>query len=401
MAAQAARLIAGRSPRRCAAAALVALLAIGITQDAAWAATETQDTSFWSGPEFGAALLHNVVRVSAVDINEQGFGLVVGADETWLYVLTARHVVSRLPPLGLDGAERPSARIEARLCAQPQAEALGAERLLNFDAGAADLALLRLPRPPDYRPSQRALADVAAVRVDASTWVLGFEQRCEVLASSGTLESGRDTLNQLRARHGGVRGGSSGAPLLIGSGLAGLVTRSDSIALTAHSLEHARELLSAQGWPWTLAVARNIPPTDPAAARIDLAETLSRYLFAVRETHGLLLQQRVARATFKDYVDNYNRAIARFRDARDKYDGALAVHWPAEVLPAWHRLRETLWGVHLKFWAVNTQARQIYESQTVPATVTAQMQALEPELVSLQGDIQQFLQILNTQEKPP
>ncbi len=401
MAAQAARLSAGPSQCR---GALAVLLCLGAIANAAWAATDApgpQDTSFWSGPELGAALLHNVVRIAALDINEQGFGLVVGFDVSSLYVLTARHVVARLPALGLDGAERPSARIEASLCAQPQAAVVTAEQLLNFDAGAADLALLRVPRPPDYRPRQRALAEPAAVRADASTWVLGFEQRCELVASSGALESGRDSLNQLRARHGGVRGGSSGAPLLIGSGLAALVTRSDSIALTAHSLEHARELLSVQGWPWTLAEARNIAPTEPAAARIDLAETLNRYLFAVRETHGLLLQPRVARATFKDYVDNYNRAIARFRDARDKYDGSLAVHWPAEALPTWQRLRETLWDVHLKFWAVNTQARQIFESQTVPATVTAQMQALEPALESLQGDIQRFLQILNHQEKPP
>lgn len=376
-------------------------MGVSAIESAASATTDTRDSSFWSGPELGAVLMHIVVRISAVDINEQGFGLVVGADDTSLYVLTARHVVSRLPPLGLDGPERPSARIQASLCAQPQAATLSAERLLNFDAGAADLALLRLPRPPDYQPRPRALAESESVRTETATWVLGFEQRCEVMASSGTLESGRDPINQLRARHGGVRGGSSGAPLQIGSGMAGLVTRSDSIAVTAHSLDHARELVSAQGWPWTLVVARNIAPTDPAAARIDLAETLSRYLFAVRDTHGLLLQQRIARATFKDYVDNYNRAIARFRDARDKYDGALAVHWPAEALPAWRQLRDSLWGVHLKFWAVNTEARQIFESQTVPATVTEQMQALEPALVSLQGEIQQFLQILNTKEKPP
>lgn len=368
-------------------AALVLTLAVG-------AAHADDGTTFLGGPELALRLLPNLVRIEARDINEQGFGLVVGGDAEALYVLTAQHVVASRPPAGLEGPVRPSRQIEIDFCALPQAAPASAQAVEAFTADGADIALLRVARPAGYTPQSRALAPEPKIRPGGASWVIGFEQRCEMLASAGAVESARDERDNLRIRQPGVRGGSSGGPLLVGEGLAGLVTDSDTIMVTAYSLAPLQQRLRALGLPWWLEDARNIPPTDPAAARIDLAETLNRYLFAVRNAHGLLLQPKVARATYADYVASYNRALGRFRDARDKYDAALAQHWPPAVLPAWQRLREELWAVHLRFWETNADARTIYESQAVPPAVVARMKDLEPALQALQGDIAQFLRAL-------
>ena len=84
---------------------------------AATLALAAEDTSFLSGAELGQALQTNVVRVRTLDLNEQGFGLVIAASSRHVLIATARHVV--LPaagpaPEGLDPRQR---RIEIAFCA--------------------------------------------------------------------------------------------------------------------------------------------------------------------------------------------------------------------------------------------------------------------------------------------
>ena len=137
-----------------------------------------------------------------------------------------------------------------------------------------------------------------------------------------------------------------------------------------------------------------MPPTDPQAAEQDLAEMLNQYLFKLRDVHGLLQQRVVARQTFEQAVAQYNTAIERYRDARDKYDGTLRRHWHDDVAPAWSKLRDSLWAVHLNFWRVNVHAREIFETERTPTVVREQMKVLEPELAALEGAIAQFLRTL-------
>jgi hypothetical protein len=201
-------------------------------------------------------------------------------------------------------------------------------------------------------------------------------------------------------RQPGVLGGSSGAPLMVGHGIAGLVKTSDLVRVTAHAIEDLRRRLVALGVPWGLGDARNIPPTDPRAAEIDLAETLNRYLFGLRDVHALLQQPVVARATFAEKAAAYNAAIERFRNARDKYDGTLQRDWPPDVLPQWSALRDRLWAVHLNFFRLNDRTREIAETERTPAAVRDQMKALEPEVAALEGAIAQFLRNLGQRRNP-
>ena len=83
------------------------------------AAAQANDTSFLSGPELGARLLSNVVRIASLDINEHGFGWVVSVQSRHVLVATARHVVLPRPQPGapapsMDPANR---QIEVSFCA--------------------------------------------------------------------------------------------------------------------------------------------------------------------------------------------------------------------------------------------------------------------------------------------
>lgn len=365
------------------------------------AAAQSGDTTFLDGPALAAQLARNLVHLRAEDLGEQGFGWIVGVDARHVYVLTARHVAARLPPAGLAEAEERSAALRLSFCAAPGHGAVEAEWVDGFAPGGEDVALLRARRPVGYTLEPKALAlNRDAVAPGRTTWVLGHEGQCLPLPDTGNTAEPPDARGNLSARQPGVRGGSSGGVLLVGEGAAALVTESDSIVVRGLWLPGLRAQVQAAGAPWGLQAAANIAPTDPLAAQIDLAETLNQYLFAARNAHGLLLQPHVARSTFADYVERYNRAIRRFRDARDKYDGALAQRWPAEVLQDWQALRELLWQVHLDFWRVNNDAATIVRDERTPPTVVERLRTLEPALQQLQDDIPRFLRQLSLRRTP-
>lgn len=364
------------------AAVAMALFATGIAS----AAEANDGTSFLDGAELAQRLLHGVARVAQPDGGEHGFGVVVGGDARSLFVVTARHVVAQ--------AQAP---IEVRLCAMPNA-VLAAKSLVEFDRAEDDIAVLRVARPAGYLPPVRALAPPPQTRLRDETWLLGRNDECSVATITGAVSALRDARNNLRIDLPGVLGGSSGAPVITGWGIVGLVKDSDNVTVTAHSIAHLEERVRAHGVAiWLLADARNVPPTNPLAAQIDLAETLNLYLFGLRDLHALLQQRVVARKSFEEFVAKYNGGLNRFRDARDKYDGTLRRHWPEAVAPSWSALRERLWAVHLNFWRVNPQAREIYETERTPMTVREQMNAIEPEMAALENAIAQFLRSLGQQ----
>lgn len=355
--------------------ALVAALAV------AAGASTAQDTTFLDGPALAERLLHNVVRLHA---DEHGYGLVVGADAAFVYVVTAAHV------LGL----RTAATV--RWCATGLADEATAESVQGFDAASEDLALLRLPRPVGYQPQPRALAPAARLALRAPTWLLGRDDDCGVLPRTGAIGLLRDDRNKLRVDMPGVLGGSSGAPVATGQGIVGMTTDSDSVNITALSIERIAQRVRDHGVArWDLVDARNEPPTDPQAAEQDLAEMLNQYLFKLRDAQGVLQQPKVAPAQFTQTVTQYNAAADRFRDSRDKYDGTLRRHWQPEVELAWDALRTRLWGVHKNFLSVNEHARKIMETGRIPAVVRERMQSLEPELIALEQAIAQFLRTLS------
>jgi hypothetical protein len=352
-----------------------------------------QDAGFLDGAALARQLSHNLVLLAAEDIGEHGFGLVVGADATSLWVVTARHVVVHVGMRGSGEPERPSRRIRARLCGDAERRELEARPWDGWDAGGQDVQLLLLPRPAGYQPLTRALAP--ATSVGEAVWLLGSNTECAPVPAQGQIRSLADAAGNLRIDFAAVQGGSSGAPLLTGHGVIGLMKSAEDLTTTVHDIaDLERRVRALADVRWGLEVARNWPPGDPRAAQIDLAETLNQYLFALRNVHMLLQREQVARPTLEEFVKSYNAAVTRFMQVREKHDGSLAQDWPPTTLPAWRTLRDELWAIHLNFWRSNAEMGEIYRSQQGSAKVRAQMQALEPDLQRLEQDMAQFLRQL-------
>lgn len=374
-----------------AATALAGL--VGLMSLVATGTGRAQDTTFLSGEALAAQLRHNLVWIAAQDIGEHGYGLVVGADAMSLWLVTARHVVVRSAMRGSASPDEPSRRIQLRLCAAPAAESVDGEAWPGWDAAGADLALLRMPRPAGYQPLARALADQVAV--GEPVWLLGSNDECGLVPAQGQVRATADAAHRLRIDFPGVQGGSSGAPVLSGGGVLGLMLSAEDLTTTVHDIQDLqRRVMAVPEARWQLVAARNIAPTDPRAAQIDLAETLNQYLLALRDVHLLLQQRQIARPALDDHSQRYNAALRRFMRVREAYDGTLASHGPAAVLPAWRLLRDALWAVHLNFWRINAHMTEIYTSQRSSAEVRAAMAAMEAELVRLEEGIAQFLRLL-------
>ncbi|MCE4553844.1 serine protease [Pelomonas cellulosilytica] len=351
------------------------------------------DTTFLTGEELAERLRRNLVWIAAEDVDEHGFGLVVGADAQRLWIVTARHVVVRLGMRGSGEPERPSTRILLRLCSG--GADLMAEPWSAWVAGDADLALLTAPRPAGFEPETRALAAQLAP-VGEPAWLLGSNDECALVPARGLVRAGAEAGPDLRIDFAGVRGGSSGGPVLSGRGVIGLMKSAEDLTTTVHDIADVqRRVQATAGAVWQLASAQNLPPGDREATRVDLAETLNQYLLALNNAWMLLQQPTVARATMDDFVGRYNVALRRFLRVRESHDGALARHWPAPVLPAWRTLREGLWVVHQHFWRLDAQMREIYTNQATTPVVRADMAALAPDLQRLEADIRQFLQLLD------
>ena len=362
--------------------------------------TCAQDTSFLSGEELAGQLRQDLVWIAADDVGEHGWGLVIGSDADTLSVVTARHVIVRMPMRGDIAPEEPSRDIRARLCASATADTVRAEPWPGWDAKGDDIAVLRMPRPRGYEVATRALAARKAA-VGEPVWLLGSRDECALVPAQGGVRAAADAAHNLRIDFPGVQGGSSGAPVLSGWGIVGLMKSAEDLTATVHDISDLqRRLQVLPPLRWELADARNIPPADPRAAEVDIAETLNQYLLALRNVHGLLQMPRIARQTLDDYTSRYNAALRRFLRVREAYDGSLARHWTAPVLPAWRGLRDSLWGVHQNFWRINPQMEDVFRNQRSNDEVRAQMQALEPELVRLEKDIAQFLRLLDKEPRP-
>ena len=380
----------------------VLLLAVGLAGPAGAA----DDTTFYSGTELGARLLNNVVRISSLDIDQHGFGLVVGARSGDVFIATARHVVLPRTPAGtpapaLDMSMR---KIEVSFCAGDDSgvPSRSAKIVENFDAGGHDIALLRVPQPAGYELQLRSVAVEAEIKPRQETWLLGQAQQCGVVPRSGAIAGLRDARENLRIEFPGALGGNSGGPAISGYGVLGLITDAEDLTFTVHSIASLEARLRAQspGW-WQLVPARNIPLTDPRSAEIDLTEMLNQYLFGVRNLQQLLLQPRVPRQRFTAFANDYNAAVNRFRDVRERHDGTLKRHWPEPVLAQWQVLRQQLWQVHQPCWNMNAADSQaIFDRQSAPPAVQERMRALEPELVQLETGIANFLKTLGQRSTP-
>jgi len=232
--------------------------------------------------------------------------------------------------------------------------------------------------------------------IGEAVWLLGSNDECAPVAETGQLRADADAQGNLRIDFRSVQGGSSGAPVATARGVIGLMKNAEDLTTTAHAVADLQRRVGPSRW--RLEDARNLPPGDPQAARIDIAETLNGYLLAVNNVQSLLAGSEVARPTLAAYAKTYNEAVDRFVRAREKHDGSLVASWPPPVWPAWQALRQRLWSVHLNFWRLNARMPEIFKAQQSPPDVRQQMRDLQPALGELETEMAQFLRLLATKE---
>jgi Trypsin-like peptidase domain len=365
---------------------------------AACALAPVRATSFLSGPELAVRLRQNLAYIEADDVeaDEHGYGVVVGGDAETLWLVTARHVVVKLPMRGLGGAEQPSQRIRVRLCGAPEAGFVAAVPMPGFEVEGADIALLRVARPRGYALTTPVLG--ATPTSDTPVWLLGSENDCNPLPGEGRVRASADAAHNLRVDFpaGAVQGGSSGGAVLSGFGIVGLMKSNESPTSTVHAIDDLkRRVLATPGARWELADADNIPPGDPLAARDDLNATLAAYQLAVHDIHRLLQSSYIPRPTMTAAVDRYNAAVTHFSKMRNAHDGTLAASYPPAVLPAWAALADQLWALHQSFWSLEPKLlKTVFTDQRTNPEMNAHMQKLAPALLRLDTDLARFTGLL-------
>jgi hypothetical protein len=349
------------------------------------------DATFMSLETLAEGLIHNVVRIESTD-GEHGFGLIVGADERKVYIVTAKHVIS-----SDDQKPKPDA-IVIKLCADPKSNRRIHGELLASYGPPDDVAFLSVPKPSKFALVTRAIAEekTQALRDDAVA--IGRNDLCALHARDGRVSMLRDDSGNLRVELPNGQGGDSGGPVLTGRGVIGIVRNASETTLTLQSIAYIRQL-AGRSIPWDLEDSRNIPPTSPEAAHQDLTQTLNNYLWHLRDVHRLLLMPKVDARLFTDFANSYNEAIKHYSDVKEKYDGTLSQYWVPGVLADWQALRTDLWKVHQTFWQMNSVTAQIWKTGITPEPVRADLVALEPDVQRLQSSIEHFTSELGVRRK--
>jgi len=196
-----------------------------------------------AGRDVAVQLRPNVVQltVESGDMTplSGGFGFVVGEEEGYLYVVTAKHVVR---------VDKPD--VEAVVYAkfyERKGESFEA-RILDVSFVNLDLALLKVKKPfEEYTWQAKCYAEP---EVADPVWFIGRSEDWFVPIAPGyVLEQpflGKFSVEELE-----VEGGCSGAPLISEEGIVGMIIQDDGvdvIALSIKELRHAVEVKWTYSW---------------------------------------------------------------------------------------------------------------------------------------------------------
>jgi hypothetical protein len=222
-------------------------------------AIQAQDTS-----DLVLQLRANVVRIEVPNLRnaENGFGFIVGQRSGQIYIVTAQHVIV---PNDEPGVTAPT-RVKVMFYSD-QGKTYDAEVLGTHDT-PHDLAVLRLPAPNGLTWIKESLAGAEMQRRGAHVWFIGRNSNWFVPVDPGVINSEHPTDDwRVEIERLPVRPGSSGGPLVAGTGIVAMVQRGnedDSFALT---IDFIKTKMQDWNYPWDLVSARAAaqslpPPTD-------------------------------------------------------------------------------------------------------------------------------------------
>ena len=234
-----------------------------------------------TGGRLAWSFRQNVVRIIATglpdDDEENGFGFVFGEQNGELYVATADHVVRK--------ANTPAAHIGLRFFG-----ALGESRdatllALRLPPAGGDLAVLRVPTPPGFKPFWPAMVPSYMLQPGDPAWRIGKGDRWNPPNGPGSFQ-GRAGALWLEFDNLDTPRGSSGGPILGDGGLIGIVVKDGGLSNAPAQVLPADTIAAMlQNWqlPWQLgapglpvpAITQESPP-PPATATPPPASPLSQ-----------------------------------------------------------------------------------------------------------------------------
>jgi hypothetical protein len=370
--------------------------------------------TYLTGSELAQRVLGSVVIIDRPNSQEHGVGLVVGSEQGGLIAVTAAHVVreeSAGIAFGSDGGRDGALATSVRVgFCDPSLSGIkvSGTPLAVASQKLQDIALIKLPLVPGFNPDTKIGADIGSLVQGDEAWVAGREGTCAIGGSLGqendsaqraSIDDAGRGESAIRAHLPGSFPGTSGAALLTGKGVVGIV---QSLAgggnlVSAADLASIRSALdSTLPMVWQLRSSENLPPSLPEAAQRELSDALTRYVFDAQTSHLVLSGFTLNKGELSSAVSSYNTAISRYIEVKRKHDGALERYWGSDLLADYQSVRSELMNVHETFldMSVKGYVNEMYRTSVVPAQVRSAMADMDEPLKKLRTDADRVVGLL-------
>ena len=198
---------------------------------------------------------------------DYGFGFIVGEDTNRFYIVTANHVVRSKDP------DRLNAEVQLRFSWNPLGKPIKATLMPGKPEGM-DLALLHIDKgvvPQSHKVTWIGQAWCSQWKKDETAWFIGRDMKWYV-----PRDRRAGVLLNTRADHKGIvhvdianiKPGTSGAPLIIENGIAGMILRDTGDEAQALDIGDIQYFVSMENpYPWNLlpcgATSTYYPPAKP------------------------------------------------------------------------------------------------------------------------------------------
>jgi hypothetical protein len=202
---------------------------------------------------FARELRGNVVRIQVTEpgCDENGFGFITGERNGEIYIATARHLF--VSEQNVPGACQPEGATVSFFSDQGRRYEAA---LLDVNDEALDLAVLVMTPPQnlDWQPQSEGTSDQYVRGTDV--WYVGRQQAWFVPVRSGTINEEQSGQATLLVEGLDILEGTSGAPLISGAGIIGMIQRSSAGMIRATKLDYIKGAFERWNYPWNLTPAQ-------------------------------------------------------------------------------------------------------------------------------------------------
>ena len=231
-------------PLNCSVHRAMRLLIVWALTAVALAQSQTARVTVFGSDQMALELRANTVRIEAL---QEGFGFIVGERSGYLYIATARHVLTT------DLPDAPPVKVKVYFYSD-QATPVVAEMLGPHDN---DLGLVRVPTPKDFVWQKDCLARPDKQVRGTPVWFIGRTQKWYVPVHSGAVVSDQpSTRSQIELENLQVAAGTSGAPLVAETGLVGIIQNDSEVSTLALTVDFIQRAFMEWNYPWDLTLSR-------------------------------------------------------------------------------------------------------------------------------------------------